>query len=889
MKSEKSLLTITLCIALSCFISADVSGQGVGINLTNADPDSSAGLDIDFTDRGLLMPRMTAVQRDGISGPANGLLVFVTTDTSFYYNEGTPAVPNWVPLLSSSSAGGWLLTGNSGTTTGTDFVGTSDAQDLDIRTNDTIHLRLTQKGQLEFLNTGNSVFIGELAGENDDLTANNNVFIGKDAARTLTTGRETIAIGTDAWENSNGSYGIAIGVRAGQNSTSSSAVLIGYDAGRSNSSTSNVMIGYEAGEFNTGNATTIVGYNAGVNLTGNSNTIIGAVAGGGTGTAANNTFVGHQSGAATTSGNSNTFIGKQAGMDNTTGYQNAALGAEALADNTTGFSNTGVGYRSLFTNLTGNNNTGLGMGALFSNTTGNSNTASGNLALFSNSSGFYNVAIGYQAVYNNTTAAYNTGIGYQALESNLTGSGNTSLGYRSLKSNTSTNNIAIGYSSGDNITTGSTNIIIGYDIDAPIATDSNQMSIGNLIFATGVDGIGTTISSGNVGIGVSAPGEKLDVAGHIWQTSTGSSVFVGEQAGAVDDLTNNGNVFLGFYSGFTNTNGDANVAVGYQALYSNNLGIGNIALGSRALSNITSSSNIGIGVLALGGTSTGGNNIAIGHNAGNNISTGSNNLIIGYSIDAPIATSSNQMSIGNLIFATGVDGTGTTLSTGNVGIGTTAPGAKLHVSSTGDPALFERTGSIHDNRLRITMTNQALSGVPNITANQTINFVASGAPGHTGDMAFSANADNTNTGDVQMILTNAGNVGIATTGPTSTLDINGSMSQSVTSVSATYTALATDHNILASAGSAFTITLPAASGVAGRIYHIKKIDAAANDVTIDANGTETIDGALTIALSSQYDNVKIICDGSNWHVLGANPVTAGGGGGDGNCYTCRGF
>jgi hypothetical protein len=156
-------------------------------------------------------------------------------------------------------------------------------------------------------------------------------------------------------------------------------------------------------------------------------------------------------------------------------------------------------------------------------------------------------------------------------------------------------------------------------------------------------------------------------------------------------------------------------------------------------------------------------------------------------------------------------------------------------------------------------------------------------------MAFSANADNTNTGDVQMIITNAGNVGIATTGPTSTLDINGSMSQSVTSVSATYTALATDHNILASAGSAFTITLPAASGVAGRIYHIKKIDAAANDVTIDANGTETIDGALTIALSSQYDNVKIICDGSNWHVLGANPVTAGGGGGDGNCYTCRGF
>ncbi|HIA13209.1 MAG TPA: hypothetical protein EYN69_14260, partial [Flavobacteriales bacterium] len=166
--------TVVAILALSFTLGTlNTYAQGVGINVANANPDSSAGLDIDFTDRGLLMPRMTDVQRDAISGPANGLLVFVTTDSTFYYNEGTPLAVNWVPLLSSSSAGGWLLSGNSGTTTGTDFVGTTDAQDLDIRTNDTVHLRVTQKGQLEFLNTGNSVFIGELAGENDDLTANN--------------------------------------------------------------------------------------------------------------------------------------------------------------------------------------------------------------------------------------------------------------------------------------------------------------------------------------------------------------------------------------------------------------------------------------------------------------------------------------------------------------------------------------------------------------------------------------------------------------------------------------------------------------------------------------------------------------------------------------------
>ncbi|HIA05989.1 MAG TPA: tail fiber domain-containing protein, partial [Flavobacteriales bacterium] len=102
---------------------------------------------------------------------------------------------------------------------------------------------------------------------------------------------------------------------------------------------------------------------------------------------------------------------------------------------------------------------------------------------------------------------------------------------------------------------------------------------------------------------------------------------------------------------------------------------------------------------------------------------------------------------------------------GNVGIGTVTPGARLHVTSAADPVLFERTGSSNDNRFRISMTNQALTGASNATADQTINLLASGAPGHTGDMAFSANADNTNTGDIQMIITNAGKVGIGTTNP----------------------------------------------------------------------------------------------------------------------------
>ncbi|HPA25701.1 MAG TPA: hypothetical protein PLK76_03010, partial [bacterium] len=74
----------------------------------------------------------------------------------------------------------------------------------------------------------------------------------------------------------------------------------------------------------------------------------------------------------------------------------------------------------------------------------------------------------------------------------------------------------------DNLTTGSNNIVIGYDIDAPSATGSNRMSIGNLIFGTGIDGTGASISSGAIGIATTTPGgtygEKLTVTGSEYVT-----------------------------------------------------------------------------------------------------------------------------------------------------------------------------------------------------------------------------------------------------------------------------------------------------------------------------------------------------------------------------------
>lgn len=63
------------------------------------------------------------------------------------------------------------------------------------------------------------------------------------------------------------------------------------------------------------------------------------------------------------------------------------------------------------------------------------------------------------------------------------------------------------------------------------------------------------------------------------------------------------------------------------------------------------------------------------------------------------------------------------------------------------------------------------------------------------------------------------------------------------------------------------ITLPTAAGIAGRIYTIKRITAGANTLTVDANGAQTIDGALTVLLPTQWDVVRVQSDGANWLII----------------------
>jgi hypothetical protein len=147
---KKNLQIIALLIGATLLTSSVVLAQNVGINATGAAPDASAMLDIVSANRGLLVPRvaLTATNAAGpIAAPTTSLLVYNTATAGagltavtpgYYYWDGAA----WVRFQASNTIDDWKLLGNAGTTAGTNFVGTTDAQHLDFRTNSTQRMRI---------------------------------------------------------------------------------------------------------------------------------------------------------------------------------------------------------------------------------------------------------------------------------------------------------------------------------------------------------------------------------------------------------------------------------------------------------------------------------------------------------------------------------------------------------------------------------------------------------------------------------------------------------------------------------------------------------------------------------------------------------------------------
>lgn len=149
------ILSSAMMLSLAFFsITNTTKAQNIGINATGAAPDAGAMLDISSTNKGLLIPRVNITSLATIA-PITGsatvsMLVYntnATTGLGYHYWDGA----QWVRL---SSGDAWQITGNNNTTFGTHFLGTTNAQGLDFRTNNIIRLRIPNANQVHANSNG---------------------------------------------------------------------------------------------------------------------------------------------------------------------------------------------------------------------------------------------------------------------------------------------------------------------------------------------------------------------------------------------------------------------------------------------------------------------------------------------------------------------------------------------------------------------------------------------------------------------------------------------------------------------------------------------------------------------------------------------------------------
>jgi hypothetical protein len=172
-------------------------------------------------------------------------------------------------------------------------------------------------------------------------------------------------------------------------------------------------------------------------------------------------------------------------------------------------------------------------------------------------------------------------------------------------------------------------------------------------------------STGNVGIGTTTPGGKLEVAGNLRISGAGNGILFPDgstqTSGASTSATTNstglgigalannyggGNTAIGALALAANAGGFQNTAVGWECLQSST-GVNNTAEGALAMqSNTSGSSNTALGGGALRYNTTGNFNTALGNGAlGSNVG-GSSNTAVGTGAGSAIAGSSTIM-IGN--------------------------------------------------------------------------------------------------------------------------------------------------------------------------------------------------------------------------------------------------
>jgi len=505
-----------------------------------------------------------------------------------------------------------------------------------------------------------------------------------------------------------------------------------------------------------------------------------------------NISIGEDTGDSITEGHNNTFIGMEAGRLNTTGWGNVFIGKEAGENNSSAAYNIAIGYRAGQSLTTRSYNTFIGFQAGKNSVTTDDSIFIGNDAGYNNITGDKNIYIGTEAGYN-TTGDTNIFLGNQA-GYNETGSDKLYI------ANSKDTSLIYGDFSTGNISIGGT-----------AATSSNRFLV------TG---------TGNIGIGTTGPNYKLEVYGtasttklrlpQVSEESTPTLSFGDGDTGFYESADDQLRISIGgdnkwaIYANWIAGQGGggaglqgagasatAPTVIPHTSYATTGLGsaganiLSLIAGGTNGL-NVISSGNVGIGTtspmanLNVKNTSAvyssvvsqtalliHGNVDAATLGSGPAIRFAGTN-VGGWDLAAIRAHFGSAASgYGGLAFYTGYNTITNKMvieGNGNVGIGTTSPQAKLDVY--GDPLGGGPDFSVYDGLYRYNIGYDArnLAGpYDNYFSIYKISSITHyNSAGSAGSQYFDSN------GVTKMVIIgNTGNVGIGTTSPDYTLQVNG--------------------------------------------------------------------------------------------------------------------
>ena len=526
----------------------------------------------------------------------------------------------WVPVQAgtSSPTTAWLINGNGGTDPNVNFVGTTDGQDLVLRTN---NIEVARFGLANNFSFG----YGAQA-----LSSNMNV-MGNDAGVGANNAQNSNFFGLNAGASAiNASLSNFIGFYAGSNATNAATSnFIGASAGNgATNATESNFIGDSAG-FNATDATfsNFIGYRAGfVSANASNSNFIGNEAGNGATDASNANFFGQMAGLGAVNAQASNFIGFRSGLNATDAYRSNFFGYFA------------------------------GQGALNANNSNFFGESAGQDATNANNSNFFGTSAGQNAATADNSNFFGNGAGLGAVDAFNSNFFGQESGY--LASNAPNSNF-FGHSAGYQATNADASNFLGQDAGYQATNANHSNFFGTSAGQSATDASDANFFGQNAGNGASS--------------AVGSNFF-GPDAGSSATNASRSN-FFGDSAGQNSVNASYSNFLGYRAGENAPNAANSIFIGRNAGLNDTVNNTIsGTSILIGANTNTGGfsNSIALGASARN---TATNEFVLGAT--TTVDSSINEIYLGRnstnafpLIYA----------NLTGVGIGTTTPTEKLSVA-----------------------------------------------------------------------------------------------------------------------------------------------------------------------------------------------------------------